>query len=142
MNDEKPSPDAQGGIDWWNSLTDQARAFWLRECGGGSASAADAWALFKIAKCKHTGLPLRTCTCHAHARNKNKQLTIRTKHHVEGTIKWLRALDPLDVGRASFVRSEWVNRDSDATIFTSRMYADEVAANNPGRRAFVVVPVK
>lgn len=56
--------DAEAGMRWWNGLTENARAFWLEQCG--SAVPADAWATYKLAKCSHTGVPVRFCTCAAH----------------------------------------------------------------------------
>lgn len=43
--------------------------------------------------------------------------------------EWLHALDPLDTGRARFVRAFWTTKFSDATFFPSRTYAQEVADN-------------
>lgn len=37
--------DEREGMDWWNSLTESSRAYWLDFAG--SAVPADAWACFK-----------------------------------------------------------------------------------------------
>ena len=42
----EPTPDEQGGMDWWNALSESERGKWLGRVGG-DASAADAWALYK-----------------------------------------------------------------------------------------------
>lgn len=44
----EPTPDEQGGMDWWNALSESERGKWLERVGG-DASAADAWALYKKA---------------------------------------------------------------------------------------------
>lgn len=51
---------------------------------------------------------------------------------------WLHALDELEIGKAPTVRSEWRGNENDATIFTSNMYADEVARNAEDRGAYIV----
>jgi hypothetical protein len=40
-----PSADDQMGMDWWNGLTETARANWLKSAA--SARPVDAWAAFK-----------------------------------------------------------------------------------------------
>jgi hypothetical protein len=37
--------DEQAGIDWWNALTEEQRAYWLREAN--TAIVAEAWAYHK-----------------------------------------------------------------------------------------------
>jgi hypothetical protein len=37
--------DAAAGMTWWNSLSESARAYWLRAAG--SATAADAWRVYQ-----------------------------------------------------------------------------------------------
>jgi hypothetical protein len=65
-----------------------------------------------------------------------KQYRVRTRHE---PWLWLRALDPLEIGRASFVRSEWREKKDEGTVFPSNMYADEVARNAPIKWPYVVV---
>ena len=73
-----------------------------------------------------------------------KHLLVRT-HPDEGEpTRWLHALDPLEPGRASFVRSEWRDSIEEATVFPSRGYAEDVA--NAGFKAkggfrYKVIPV-
>jgi hypothetical protein len=57
-----------------------------------------------------------------------KRFRVRTKQE---PYLWLHALDPLDVGRAFAVRSEWRVTYHGATIFPSNMYADTVAQHSP-----------
>jgi hypothetical protein len=40
-NERRPTADELAGIDWWNSLTEPARAFWIDSAG---PSVAHAWA--------------------------------------------------------------------------------------------------
>lgn len=49
--------DEQAGIDWWNGLTDAAKAYWLEQAGGSRklASVAGAWAA-----CKASGATTRS----------------------------------------------------------------------------------
>ncbi len=46
--DREPTEDERAGIDWWNSLSEFARADWLRIAG--SARPADAWTEYKRAR--------------------------------------------------------------------------------------------
>lgn len=45
MEEREPTADESMGMDWWNGLSERARALWLQRVG--TAVAADAWALFK-----------------------------------------------------------------------------------------------
>ena len=45
-DDRKPTTDEAMGIAWWNGLTEQERARWMRAAGN-TGVAADAWAAFK-----------------------------------------------------------------------------------------------
>jgi len=40
-NERQPTTDEIAGMDWWNSLTEPARAFWINRAG---PSVANAWA--------------------------------------------------------------------------------------------------
>lgn len=46
--DREPTPDEQAGIDWWNSLSEAAREYWLAKASGDSAAAA--WEAYKRAQ--------------------------------------------------------------------------------------------
>lgn len=46
-DDPKPTNDEAAGINWWNSLTEDQRADWLRRAN--SARPADAWQAYKSA---------------------------------------------------------------------------------------------
>ena len=72
-----------------------------------------------------------------------KRLHVRTHPHFT-PVHWLHALDPLEPGRASFVRSEWRLKLEDATVFPSVGYAEDVANNphNPKRYKWIVVPAQ
>jgi hypothetical protein len=37
--------DEQAGMEWWNALTEEQRAHWLREAN--TASVAEAWAYYQ-----------------------------------------------------------------------------------------------
>jgi|1185.fasta_scaffold187549_2 hypothetical protein len=52
---------------------------------------------------------------------------------------WLRALDPLEPGKAGLVRSQWSQDESQATVFPSKAYGDQVAARNPGNWHYVFI---
>jgi hypothetical protein len=43
---DQPNPDERAGMAWWNSLSDDARLYWLRRAGD-TGRAADAWAAFQ-----------------------------------------------------------------------------------------------
>lgn len=75
--------------------------------------------------------------------NTGKRVCVRTHPHFT-PVYWLHALDPLEPGRASFVRSEWRLELEYATVFPSRGYAEDVANNplNPKRYKWVVVKVQ
>jgi len=45
MTEEPMTADEKAGIEWWNSLTHMARAYWLASAG--TAVVADAWECFK-----------------------------------------------------------------------------------------------
>ena len=49
--DQEPTEDERAGIDWWNSLTEESRAEWLRIAG--SAKPADAWTEYKQVRANH-----------------------------------------------------------------------------------------
>ena len=44
-----PSPEEQRGMNWWNQLTEDARAHWLQIAG--SAIPAEAWAAYQRDGC-------------------------------------------------------------------------------------------
>jgi hypothetical protein len=46
MVDREPTPEEQAGMDWWNSLSEAAREYWLGQAAG-AGSAADAWEAYK-----------------------------------------------------------------------------------------------
>lgn len=46
MQDNDQLRDAIEGCEWWNSLSDQNRRFWMAEAGN-TGRASDAWEIFK-----------------------------------------------------------------------------------------------
>ena len=45
MTSEAATADERAGMDWWNALTEDRRAYWLRAAN--SAIPAEAWAEYK-----------------------------------------------------------------------------------------------
>ena len=45
MGTIEPTADESAGMDWWNSIDEAERAYWLAEAG--SAVPADAWATYQ-----------------------------------------------------------------------------------------------
>ena len=71
-----------------------------------------------------------------------KRVQVRTHFSLGEPVYWLHALEPLEFGRASLIRSEWRPTVADATVFPSRGYAEGVAENCTIRYRYSVVPAE
>lgn len=65
-----------------------------------------------------------------------KRYRVRTR---DAPHRWLHSLDPLDPGRAERIRLEWREKESEGTIFTSRIYLEHAASRNPGHLPYITL---